>query len=92
MGLKFLKWLLPIVLELIKSNGRYQNYFKRNKTISLLIVACLISLLLCLFMAEQAIIYGTNTKISTSANAELSEKLKACQLEKETISSITCSK
>lgn len=90
MGLKFLKWVLPILLELFKSNGRYQNYFKRNKTISLLIIACLISLLMCLFMAEQAIVYGTNSKISTSANVELTEKLETCHEEKKTISSIAC--
>lgn len=91
MGLKVLKWLIPILLELVKSNGRYQGYFKRNKTISLLIIACTIALVLCLFMAEQAIIHGTNSKINHSANVELTEKLDVCLKDKEKLSTMTCS-
>ena len=91
MGLKFLKWLLPIVLELVKPNGRYPGYFKRNKTITLLIIACLISVGVSLFMSEQAVIHGANSKINQSTAIELSEKLEACVKEKETISNKTCS-
>lgn len=90
MGLKVLKWLLPILLELVKSNGRYQGYFRRNKTISLLIIACVFSLGLCLFMAEQAVILGTNSKLNHTATIELTEKLNACQKEKEARSDIVC--
>lgn len=91
MGLKVLKWLLPILLELVKSNGRYQGYFKRNKTITLLIIACIVSLGLGLFMTEQAVILGTNSKVNHLANMELSEKLSRCLEDKEKLSSVTCS-
>lgn len=91
MGLKVLKWLLPILLELVKSNGRYQGYFKRNKTITLLIIACVVSVALGLFMAEQAVIHGTNSKQSHLANAELVEKLDKCHEEKEKLSNVACS-
>ena len=55
MGLNILKWLIPIVMELFKSNGKYQNYFKRNKTISLLIIACLVCIAFGLFFFENSV-------------------------------------
>jgi len=90
MGLKLLKWLLPILLELVKSNGRYQGYFRRNKTITLLIIACVCAVSLCLFMSEQAVIHGTNSKIHNTATIELTDKLNKCQEEKEKLSNVAC--
>lgn len=92
MGLKLLKWLLPILLELVKYNGRYQGYFRRNKTITLLIIACVCAMSIGIFMAEQAVILGTNSKFHNAATIELTEKLNECQEERKKLSDITCSK
>ena len=86
MDLKFLRWLIPIVMELFKSNSRYQNYFKRNKTISLLAIACVVAILLALFMSEQAVMHGYNSKHFKSTTTELTEKLTSCGTENEKLS------
>ena len=79
MGLNILKWLIPIIMELFKSNGKYQNYFKRNKTISLLIIACLVCIAFGLFFFEQAVVHGTNSKQRNNDRAALVDKLEACE-------------
>lgn len=86
MGLKLLKWLIPIVMELFKSNSRYKNYFRRNKTISLLILACVVTLLLSLYMWEQAMIHGSNSKQLKTVTAELTDKINRCGGELEKLS------
>ena len=79
MGLNILKWLIPIVMELFKSNGKYQNYFKRNKTISLLMIACLVCIVFGLFFFEQAVVHGTNSKQHNDDRTVLVDKLQACE-------------
>ena len=79
MGLNILKWLIPIVMELFKSNGKYQNYFKRNKTISLLMIACLVCIVFGLFFFEQAVVNGNNCKQQNNDRNDLVDKLKDCE-------------
>ena len=83
MGLNILKWLIPIVMELFKSNGKYQNYFKRNKTISLLIIACLVCIAFGLFFFEQAVVHGTNSKKHNNVRVVLVNNLEACEKTKK---------
>ena len=83
MNLRFIQWLLPIILELFKGNSRYPGYFKRNKTIALLLIACLFCLGLALFMFEQAIMHGANSKAHFSSVSELSNRLESCKKDKE---------
>lgn len=90
MGLGFLKWIIPIVMELFKGNDKYQSYFKRNKTISLLVFACLICLGLSLFFFEQATIHGTNSKQHHTELNTVKEKLKICEEKNETLSVSQC--
>lgn len=78
MNLRLIKWLLPIIFELFKGDGRYPGYFSRNKTISLLLMSCLVCLALALFMFEQALLHGVNSKIHKTAVLELSDKLDQC--------------
>ena len=82
MNLRFIKWVIPIVLEIFKGNGRYPGYFKRNKTIVCLLVACFTCLALALFMFEQALIHGANSKVHKTSVAELNERLNHCVSEK----------
>ena len=84
MGLNILKWLVPIVMELFKSNGKYRSYFKRNKTISLLMIACLVCIVFGLFFFEQAVVHGTNAKQHDDDRVKLVEKLEACEQTSKT--------
>ena len=78
MNLRLIKWLLPIIFELFKGDSRYPGYFSRNKTIALLLVASLVCLALALFMFEQALLHGVNSKIHKTAVLELTDKLNQC--------------
>lgn len=78
MSLKLIKWLLPIILELFKGDGRYPGFFSRNKTISLLLIACMTCLALALFMFEQASLHGASSKVNKTAVLDLTNRLDQC--------------
>lgn len=90
MGLGFLKWVIPIVMELFKGNDKYQSYFKRNRTIGLLVLTTLISVLLSLFFFEQAVLHGSNAKRQHTELDATVEKLKVCEEKKEELYSSQC--
>lgn len=90
MGLNILKWLIPIVMELFKSDGKYQSYFRRNRTITLLMIACVCCVIFNLFFFEQAVVHGTNAKLHSGTNAALVEKLSACEAAKINQPAPTC--
>ena len=83
MNLKFIKWAIPVILEVFNGNGRYPGYFKRNKTIVCLLVTCLACLALALFMFEQALMHGVNSKVHKTSVVELTEHLNQCVKDKE---------
>ena len=83
MNLQFIKWVIPIVLEVFNGNGRYPGYFKRNKTIVCLLIACLACLALALFMFEQALMHGVESKVNKNLVVELTDRLNQCVKDKE---------
>ena len=83
MNLQFIKWAIPIILEVFNGDGRYPGYFKRNKTIVCLLVTCLACLALALFMFEQASMHGVNSKVHKTSVVELTDRLNQCVKDKE---------
>lgn len=81
MGLQLIKWLFPITIELIKGNHRFKTYTKRNLSIMFLGFAGLISMLLNLYLFEQASVYGALHKDSHASVLALTEKNNLCNVE-----------
>lgn len=80
MNTKFIKWIIPIILELFKSTDRYPGYFKRNKTIALLLIASLSCMGLVLYMYEQAVAHGVKSLANEAVLKDTKEKYEECRI------------